>query len=442
MMEFVIINRNVVADVFMSFEQIVTFFNKRKNIGIKPGLERIHRLLDLVGNPQNKIKAIHVAGTNGKGSTISYIKNALMYNGYKVGVYLSPSLDGITGHIFLNDDQITEQEFLRLFNIIYPNIQEMDGSGDCPTEYEILTALAYLYFADHVDIAIIETAMGGRYDTTNCLHPILSIITNVDKDHTNFLGQTIAEIAYHKAGIIKQHTPVIVGDIHDQVFTVIEEEAQMKQAKIFRLGEQFNYELIGDENHKQRFTWFGHDVDPIHIVIQMYGVHQVKNATVAMMALRYLIHNGYMIDMKKAILGIENTFVPGRFEVLQKSPMIIVDGAHNIAGMRSFLHTVTHHFQDLNKHLIFAGFKDKDLEKMLQLLEGHFSTITVTSFEHPRAASAEYLYELIHKKQVCKIDDWKKAIAKLDEDATNRNNVYFITGSLHFIAMVRGFLLE
>lgn len=421
---------------------MLAFFNKRKNYGIKPGLERINRLLELLDHPQNKTKAIHIAGTNGKGSTISYLQHVLMANGYKVGVYVSPSLSSLTGHIFCNDHKISDEAFLQILNIMYPAICELDESGDYPTEYEILTALAFMYFKDHVDIALIETAMGGRYDTTNCFQPILSIITNIDKDHTSFLGETIREITYHKAGIIKDDIPVIVGDVTDEAFNVIQEEATTKQAEIYRLYEEFNYQLIQANNHKQTFTWFDSHGKSIKIAIQMCGEHQVKNSAVAMMAIQYSMEIGYKIDMKKSLIGIEQALVPGRFELIQEKPMIILDGAHNLAGIKAFIDTATEHYRKMNKHLIFAGFKDKELHKMLQSLSGSFSTITVTSFEHQRAASAEYLYNLIDSKHVFKIENWKRAIEAIHKHSANENEVYFITGSLNFIAVVRNYLLK
>lgn len=428
--------------MFTTTEQMLTFFDKRKNIGIKPGLERINHLLELLGDPHKKIKAIHVAGTNGKGSTIDYLKHALMCNGYKVGVYTSPSLDGITGHIFLNEHKITDEECLRLFNVMYPMIQTLDESGDHPTEYEILTALAFMYFAEHVDIALIETAMGGRFDTTNCFQPILSIITNIDKDHMGFLGETIKEIAYHKAGIIKEQSPVIVGDVKEEVFSVIQQEAVTKQAKIYRLYEDFNYHSIKYNNHKQTFTWLDNHNQSINMTIQMHGAHQVKNSAVAMMALQLLMEIGYVIDMNKVLIGVENTFVPGRFEEIQKSPPIILDGAHNLAGMKSFIDVATKIYPKMDKHLIFAGFRDKELHQMLQLVAGNFSTITVTSFDHQRAASAEYLYGLLDSNHILQIEDWKDAIARIYQHSASENEAYFITGSLNFIAMVRKYLLK
>lgn len=428
--------------MFTTDEQITAFFNERKNYGIKLGLDRINCLLELLGSPQDKVKAIHVAGTNGKGSTIGYLQHALINNGYKVGVYTSPSLDGLTGHIFCNHEKITSGTFLDLLNEMYPAITELDESGDYPTEYEILTALAFMYFANHVDIALIETAMGGREDTTNCFQPILSIITSIDKDHTAFLGETIKEIAYHKAGIIKENVPVIIGGMSVEAFAVIQDEATKKDAEIYRLHEDFDYHTIQQINHQQAYTWSEDQGQSIEIIIQMFGEHQVENSSLAMMGLVYLKEIGYTIDCGKSLKGMENTIVPGRFEMIQEQPLIILDGAHNLAGILSFLDTVNKKYQSMDKHLIFAGFKDKELQKMLQLLAGNFSTITVTSFEHPRAAKARCLYDLIHIKHKYMVEDWREVIAEINHHSANENQLYFITGSLNFIAMVRQYLLK
>src|SRR5690625_2312481 len=183
---------------------------------------------------------------------------------------------------------------------MYPAICELDESGDYPTEYEILTTLAFMYFKDHVDIALIETAMGGRYDTTNCFQPILSIITNIDKDHTSYLGETIEEIAYHKAGIIKENTPVIVGAMTEEAFTVIQEEASKQQAKVYALYEDFDYKAVQQTNERQTLTWFDQENKSINITIQMYGAHQVKNSAIAMKGIQFLIKLGYVIDIEKA----------------------------------------------------------------------------------------------------------------------------------------------
>ena len=426
--------------MFTSNEEVAVFFDHRKRLGIKPGLDRINRLLQLLDNPQDKINAIHVAGTNGKGSTINFLKNALIYNGYKVGVFASPSLDGLTGHIICNDEKIRDDEFLALLNSIYPAIQILDGSQNHPTEFEIITVLAFIYFANHVDIALIETGMGGREDTTNCFQPIVSIITNIDKDHTSFLGETINEIAYHKAGIIKKNVPAIIGEVTDDAYSVIFQEASLNDAPIFRLYDNFNYADIEQTNKLQTFKWFEEEKAPFEIITKMQGEHQVKNSSVAMMALVLLKKQGCSIDWSKSLAGIAATVIPGRFEEIYVNPTIILDGAHNPAGIQSFLKTVHSNYDHTEKHLIFAAFKDKDLEQMLRQLSPHFSTVTLTSFKHPRSASVEDLSLLIGGDKKYAICDWENIVSKIIKKPRENNDSYFFTGSLHFIAEIRRFL--
>ncbi|PAV27624.1 bifunctional folylpolyglutamate synthase/dihydrofolate synthase [Virgibacillus profundi] len=423
--------------MFENFKQAEMFFESRKSLGIKPGLDRIKRLLDLLNNPQDKIHAIHVAGTNGKGSTVQFIKNALKSNGYHAGVFTSPSFSGLTGHISINDTIIPDDLFLALCNEMYPAIKQLDRENMSPTEFEIITALAFLYFSKHVDVAIIETGMGGREDTTNCFHPIMSIITNISKDHTNFLGSTLEEIAYHKAGIIKQASPVIIGEMDLEALAVIVKEIHNNKTNSYQMGQDFTYKLIdySKDSGIQHFSW-NRKKDSHSLSIQMLGEHQVKNASIAYMAVLKLAEIGYAINLQKTKEAFENTIIPGRLEMVKQNPSVILDSAHNPAGIESLLQTVAANFKDKPNHLIFAAFKDKDLETMLEVLSGYFTSITVTTFDHPRAASAEKLYELTQdvNTKICK--DWKATVENMKQKDSN----YFITGSLHFIVQVRKYL--
>lgn len=423
--------------MFESYQQTEAFFDSRKSLGIKPGLDRIYSLLDLLGNPQTKIRAIHIAGTNGKGSTVQFIKNALQANGFRIGVFSSPSLTGLTGHVGIDDTFISEEVFLDLCNEIYPAIRQLDNRNMSPTEFEIITALAFLFFSKTVDIAIIEAGMGGRDDTTNCFSPALSIITNVAKDHTQFLGESLKEIAYHKAGIIKKHVPVILGEMELEALEVMETEIYDKKTKSYQLGDSFTYKLAEKIAGTQQFSW--RKDNELHMLsIQILGEHQVKNASIAFMALKLLSETGLKVNTNKSIDAIKSTRVPGRFEIIQHNPIIVLDGAHNPAGIDTFLQTVTVNYNEKPKHLIFSAFKDKDLETMLNKLSGHFETITVTTFQHPRAASAEDLYRLTQAETKRIATDFKTAIKQIDPSDGN----YFITGSLNFIAQVREYLLS
>lgn len=425
--------------MFKNYEQLVAFFHNRKNLGIKPGLGRMNQLLQLLDNPQTTIKAVHIAGTNGKGSTVSYLKNALILNGYTVGVFASPSLTGLTGHIFCNDKEITEEQFLVLFNEIYPAILELDRLGDSPTEFEIITVLAFVFFASSVDIALIEAGMGGREDTTNCFQPDLSIITNIAKDHTAFLGETIEEIAYHKAGIIKENVPVVIGKLDKSGFLPIYKEATMLHAPIYELAKDFSCDNIRHTNKQQVYTFNDSEV-AFEVTIQMHGMHQVENSSLAIKGLVLLEAMGLILNWEKVLVGLERTIVPGRFEVIKENPVIVLDGAHNPAGIAAFLQTIDKNYPEVERHLIFAAFKDKELKVMLDQLTPYFTSITVTSFANERAASAEDLYHLIDSTHKYIVLDWKELLDKLNGEEVDGH--YFITGSLHFIANIRRFLQE
>lgn len=424
-------------DMFEKFEQVEHFFEERKKYGIKPGLERIKYLLQLLDNPQDKMQAVHVAGTNGKGSTITFLKNALLYNGYQVGVFMSPSIAGLTGHIFTNSEKIANKTFMSLLNDIYPAITILDDENNHPTEFEIITVLAFYYFANTVDIALIETGMGGREDTTNCFKPILSIITTIDKDHTVFLGETLREIAFHKAGIIKEKTPVIIGEIDEEARNVIKQEAELRKSPLFQLGEQFKYDRTEDKLLEQCFIWKSDRIKRLLVKLNAIGKHQVDNCSIAIMALVLISEYGLKLEWKLSLQGIQNTTIPGRFEIIHLNPTVIVDGAHNSAGIRSFLQTVDDHYYDAEKYLVFAAFKDKDITDMLKLVTGKFSKVILTSFDHPRAASVELLANHTISSHVRVETDWHKIIERIHSTNYSNNTHYFITGSLNFIAQVR-----
>ncbi|WP_087971810.1 bifunctional folylpolyglutamate synthase/dihydrofolate synthase [Oceanobacillus rekensis] len=419
--------------MFTTFQEVERFFDSRKSLGIKPGLERVNRLLALLDHPQKKMKAIHIAGTNGKGSTVEYMNKALQVNGYQVGIFTSPSLSGLTGHIYLNDREISKEEFLNLCNTIYPKIKQMDKENLAPTEFEIITVLGFLYFSTYGDITLIEAGMGGREDTTNCFQPIISIITNIAKDHTKFLGDTIAEIAYQKAGIIKKNAPVITGTLETDALAVIKKEVTKKETAMYRLGEDFFYQ----RGAWQQLTWKSNQRQ-LETRLAMFGEHQAKNASVAYMALEKLSETGLSISFAKAADAIASTQLAGRFEIVSRDPVIVLDGSHNPAGIAAFLSTVEENFPNSDKHILFAAFKDKDLKAMLKQLDNKFESITLTSFCHPRAASAEQLFSLTQAKNKQMNSDWEQAVKEMID---KQSGYYFITGSLHFISNVRKYFL-
>lgn len=421
--------------MFQEIQQVEDFLANRINLGIKPGLERMEKLLTLLNQPQHNFNAIHIAGTNGKGSTLEFIKQGLQANNYQVGIFTSPSLTGLRGYILLGDRTISEHDFLTIWQKVYPAVVKLDNMNMHPTEFEILTAIAFVYFEQHTDLALIETGMGGREDTTNCVQPLMSIITNIAKDHTAFLGDTIREIAYHKAGIIKSTIPVITGELIEDATKVVNKEAMLKQAPIYRLGHHFFYRSESTA-YNHRINWWEKGGDTFQFWINMMGEHQKANASIATMALQLLnrMEAGFNIDMKKVEEAFTHVMVMGRFEIVRKQPLIIVDGAHNSAGMEAFINTVEENFSNCKRHLLFSAFKDKEIDKMLKQIENHFTTISLTTFDHPRAMQVSELrnYESDFHIEL----NWQEAIRQMEQSHT----VYFISGSLYFISLVRSFL--
>jgi dihydrofolate synthase/folylpolyglutamate synthase len=415
--------------MFSTIREAEAFFNERKKIGIKPGLDRMRTLLHRLDNPEDKLKAIHLAGTNGKGSTLHFLKAALVANHYEVGVFTSPSFTGLTGHIYLNNRPISEEDFLLHLNRMYPIILEMDNQRMAPSEFEIITAIAFNYFANHGEIILVETGMGGRFDTTNCLSPILSIITNVSLDHTDYLGDSLEEIAYHKAGIIKKNTPVIIGKVKEEARAVLLKEANQLHAPTHLLEKDFFYKLAETENTLRWKNRTGEYL--LHLKVK--GEYQKHNVSLALQALEVLMEHDYLLDWKKAITGIEALQLMGRFELVQEEPKVIVDAAHNEAGIKAFIETVEKEYPEEEKEIIIAMFQDKEVHTMLRLLLDYFNNVTLTTFDHPRAWNP-YQLPLALRKEVKRIEpDYRKVLQR----PLNKERVYFITGSLHFITLVR-----
>lgn len=415
--------------MFSTLQEVEKFFKKRKELGMKPGLERIHELLKLLGNPEQRMKAIHIAGTNGKGSTLNFIHAALRANQYDVGVFTSPSFHGLRGHILLNETPISKEEFISLLRKAYPFIKKMDDKGMVPTEFEILTALAFSYFATHGEIILVETGMGGRFDTTNSFHPILSIITTISLDHIDFLGDSVEKIASHKAGIIKEKTPVILGKMKTEAWNVLQQTAQDVSAPLSTLGKDFS---ILDQGE---YFWWKNGKNEYLVNLKMKGKHQRRNASLSLKALEVLEETGFIIDWDEGVRAMERLVIPGRFEMIHRHPIVIVDAAHNRDGIEAFIDTVNQIYPEEEKHVIVAMFKDKEVDTILQLLSESFTEITLTSFNHPRAWNPSIPKGISQNK----IKEVEPDYQVLLNRPLQQGKIYLFTGSLHFITMIREF---
>lgn len=428
-----------------SYDEALQWIHSRLKFGIKPGLKRMEWMLEKLNNPERRIRVIHIGGTNGKGSTTTYFRSILNEAGYEVGSFTSPFFDRFNERISINGTPISDGELIELTNIIKPLCEELDSTElGGPTEFEVITAMAIYYFAyiNRVDIALFEVGLGGRLDSTNVLNPILTVITNIGKDHTNLLGETIAEIASEKAGIVKSGVPLISAVKQPEALKVIEEKVREGRASLYLLGKEFHV-----NNHKPMETGEGFSVETIfqsfdNLKISMMGRHQTENAALAVMGALYLSKlYAFYIKEEHIRTGLEKAYWPGRFEIVSNAPLVLIDGAHNEEGMEALANELSARYSTKKIKAVFAALHDKKLDGMLRRLDGITEQITFTDFEYPRAAKAEELYGISHAKEKKVVHDWQEAIRKVIQDLT-AEEMLVITGSLYFISRVKPWLIE
>ncbi|WP_107982237.1 bifunctional folylpolyglutamate synthase/dihydrofolate synthase, partial [Heyndrickxia sporothermodurans] len=419
-----------------TYEEAIDWINSRLKFGIKPGLERMEWMMKKLGSPEKKLKVIHIGGTNGKGSTVTYLRSILNEAGYRVGTFTSPYIETFNERISVNGQPITDEEIIQLVNSIQPFVEEIETTNlGSLTEFEVITVMAIYYFAymNPMDMTIFEVGLGGRLDSTNILQPILSIITNIGMDHVNILGHTVAEIAFEKAGIIKNEIPVITGAKQKEALEVIKNKSKDMNAKLFISKDDFKVENIRTLHRGEQFTFSYSNGQYQNLVINMLGKHQIENAILAIGAAIFL-----HIDEPMIREGLKKAFWPGRMEVLSEHPFVIVDGAHNPEGINSLINTLQEHFPYKKKKMIFAALSDKELTNMIQPLAKLDAEVYFTEFDFPRAASAEQLFSLHLLPQAKVNKNWKKLLEEMF-NALEENEMLIISGSLYFISNVKLF---
>ncbi|SDB95614.1 dihydrofolate synthase / folylpolyglutamate synthase [Pelagirhabdus alkalitolerans] len=417
--------------MFTDVEQFELFLDNRELGGIKPGLSRMKRLLKACGSPEKRMRAIHVAGTNGKGSTVTFIKEMLQESGYQVGTFMSPSFTNRQVMMRVNDKPVLDADYLQYANNIIDEIHQLDHEKNAPSPFEIIVAISYQYLAESADVSIIETGMGGTEDATNCVEPFLSVITTIDYDHTAFLGNDLTSIASHKAGIIKKRTSVIVGNVGEEALKTITQVAHDRQSSMHIINKDFQVE---SDEMMHRYQDESRD---IQFELGMKGSFQLHNASLAIRACLIAKQLGVINIQKEAIkAGLAKARLAGRFDMVSRKPLVILDGAHNAASIQTFIETAKHLYPNATKSVIMAAFSDKPIKKMVQQLDTFADSITFTTFDHPRAASEEVLYNLSEHVNKEKHNDWK---ALIDDVMRHQDmqNVTFVVGSLDFIGKVQ-----
>lgn len=419
----------------MNYTESLDYLDSLGKFGIQLGMERIEGLLRELGNPEQKIKTVHVTGTNGKGSVTSMISNILLAANLKVGKFTSPHLVKYNERICVNDSDISDEAFATAISAVKTAADSVVKKGVCqqPTQFEVLTAAAFLHFyLQKVDYAVIEVGMGGLWDSTNVITPVVSVITNVSLDHTDRCGATVERIAMQKAGIIKEKVPLVTAAEGDNALGPIVTMAMFKEAPVYLYGKAFWGTELESSMEGQKFTLHAGDFYASDYCIQLPGEHQIKNTSVAIVAAKLVSKQDDRINELALHVGVANTLWPGRLERIQREPDVILDGAHNPDGAKALRAALDKYYPGKPVYFVFGMMGDKDMTSVIKtLIKENDRVYTVRADDGARAAEAAALAELIGKNAVAE-GDLAEAYALAVEHA-GKDGVVCVCGSLYLV---------
>lgn len=415
----------------MIYQEALDWIHGQLKFGIKPGLERMAWMLEELGNPQDNLKAVHIVGTNGKGSTVNALQTIFSQAGYEVGTFISPYIIDFKERISINGQMISEENLLDLVNRVKPVVERLpkETEHENATEFEIITVLMFLYFGQvhPVDIVFIEAGMGGLHDSTNLFKPLAVLCPSIGLDHQAILGNTHAEIAAEKAGVLKNGAPFIYATDRTDVRDVFEKKAREEGSKTYELGRDFT---ATGSSHSFDFTYGEQRLDDI--VLAMVGQHQVANASLAIMASLLLQKDYPKVTPELIKDALAHANWRGRTEFLR--PNLMIDGAHNNESVKVLIDLLQSEYADKEIELLFAAIDTKPIDGMLAQLKS-VGDLTVTSFVYPNSVKLDQYPEAY--KQVPDFKTWIK-----EHVTTDNKKLYVITGSLYFISQVRKWVLE
>lgn len=428
----------------MNYNESLAYLDSLGKFGIKLGMERIEALLKELDNPQDKIKTVHVTGTNGKGSVSSMIANILLAANLKVGKFVSPHLVKYNERISINNKDISDDDFALVLTAVKQAAGNIVAKGICeqPTQFEILTAAAFLHFAlAKVDYAVIEVGLGGLWDSTNVVTPVVSVITNIALDHCDRLGDTIERIAMQKAGIIKDNVPVVTAAVGDDAIGPIRAVSMFKQSRLYIYGRAFWGEEKESSMDGQTFTLHAGDVYSSDYTIKLPGEHQIANASVAIVAAKLVSKQDDRINELALHIGVANTFWPGRLERIAQNPDVILDGAHNPNGAEALRKALDKYYPEGKRIFVIGMMGDKDMRQVLKTIVRPMDLVyTVPADSGARAASPEVLAELIGANAAPCHDVYEAYLKALGE--AGADGVVVICGSLYLVGTFKAKLLE
>lgn len=427
-------------------DEAIEWIHSRRPYGSRPGLERVAALLTRVGNPEKKVPTIHIAGTNGKGSTVTYLRYILEEAGLTVGTFTSPFIEQFNERIAINGQSIPDQRLIRYVEKYQPLVKDMDQNVSLAgiTEFETLTAMAFDYFfEEQVDVAIIEVGLGGLLDSTNVACPLLTAITTIGKDHTEILGDTLEKIAYQKAGIIKETIPVVTGKIEPEALVVIEEIAQQKKSPIYRYNQEYEIQYLHpDKGWGEVFNFYGDAGKLTNVKVALLGKHQAENAAVAIQLYDlYCRIQKLNFSQRTIYQGLAKAKWPARMEKISAEPLIILDGAHNEHAMHRLVDNVKKEFNQYEVNILFSALATKNADQMVQQLKQIPNAhLYLTSFDYPRAIELSKMEHLSDERTEI-VSLWQFGLGEILEKMSG-DDLLLVTGSLYFVSQVRELLMD
>ena len=422
----------------MNYSEALAYIHSINWTFCKPGLERVSALCKKLGDPQKDIKFIHVAGTNGKGSTCAMLASVLMAAGYRVGLYTSPHMVRFNERMQVNGEEISDDDLAKITEEVKPYA---DAIEDRPTEFELVTAIAFLYFQRmNCDLVILETGLGGRLDATNVIKdPVMSVITGIDLDHTAILGDTYEKIAYEKAGIMKPRCPVVIGDCIPVAKKVLVASAEMCGSPIRAVDlsqlSSVVYTLEGSS-----FSYKNH----ASLSLSLAGVYQPKNCATVIECVETLRECGYYVSEEALLCGLSSVKWVGRFEVISKEPLVIYDGGHNPQGVAAFVQSLLEIVPDQKVCLICGILRDKDYGHMARALGKISDKVFTLTIDNPRALPADELANILAANGVdaTACDTPNEAVEKAFEYAREKHVPIVMNGSLYMYSEIIGAVKE
>jgi len=430
----------------VNYQKALETMHNLTKFGFNMGLERIRRLLELSDNPEKNLKVIHIGGTNGKGSTSAMVAEVLQQAGFKVGVFTSPHLHSYTERIKINGEEISQGDFAALLAELVPKFSRMVGEGyEHPTEFEVNTAMALIYFSrQETDLVVLEVGLGGAIDSTNIVEPLISVITNVTLEHMEYLGDTVAEIARVKAGIIKKKKPVVTAVEQPDALREIVEKCSLEDAPLYQVQSLTSISFRETDLTGQVFDAGIDGIDYQGIKLSLLGEHQLVNGATALLTIKKLAdYYGYHITAEQIKAGFSRVVWPARMELFGDNPSILIDGAHNTDGIKALVAGLKNQFQYEGLILVIGMLADKEREKAVDLIAPLASQVIVTKPNSPRAGAWQELavYVENHCPKVEVIEDIQKA-AETAIARAKPGDLVCITGSLYMVAEAREYLVR